>query len=49
MSKKAIIATSTSCLDYLNLEEKDLFIIRMKIQMGIETFNDFIDITAEEF
>jgi len=49
MSKKAIIATSTSCLDYLHLEEKDLFIIRMKIQMGIETFNDFVDITAEEF
>ena len=49
MSKKAIIATSTSCLDYLNLEEKDLRIIRMKILMGEDTFEDFIDITAEDF
>jgi DegV family protein with EDD domain len=49
MSKKAIIATSTSCLDYLDLNEPDLFIIRMKIQMGTETFDDYVDITAEEF
>lgn len=49
MSKKAIIATSTSCLDYLKLDEPDLRIIRMKILMGDETYEDFIDITAEDF
>lgn len=49
MSKIAVIATSTGCLDYLNLEEKDLRILRMKIQMGVELYNDYLDITADEF
>lgn len=49
MSKKAVIATSTSCLDYLNLDEKDLRILRMKILMGMETLEDYIGITAEDF
>lgn len=49
MSKKAIIATSTSCLDYLKLDEKDLRIIRMKILMGDDTYEDYLDITAEDF
>ena len=46
MSKKALIVTSTSCLDYLNLEEPSLRVIRMKILMGDETLNDYIDITT---
>ena len=49
MSKKAVIATSTSCLDYLNLDEKDLRIIRMKIVMGEDTYEDFIEMTADVF
>ena len=49
MSKKAVIATSTSCLDYLNIEDSRLKVLRMKILMGDETLNDFIDITAEDF
>jgi len=49
MSKKAVIATSTSCLDYLNLKEDNLRILRMKILMGDETLEDFHGITAEEF
>ena len=49
MSKKAVIATSTSCLDYLDLDHDNLFILRMKIIMEDKTYNDFIDITAEEF
>lgn len=49
MSKKAVIATSTSCLDYLNLEENDLRILRMKILMGTETLEDYFGITAEDF
>ncbi len=49
MSKRAVIATSTGCLDYLNLDFKNLEILRMKIIMNDKTYNDFIDITAESF
>ena len=49
MSKKAVIATSTSCLDYLNVNEDNLFILRMKILMGEDTLEDYVDITADEF
>ena len=49
MSKKAVIATSTSCLDYLEVKEDNLRIIRMKILMGNETFEDYIGITADDF
>lgn len=49
MSKKAVIATSTSCLDYLNVKEDNLFILRMKILMGEDTLEDYVDITADEF
>jgi DegV family protein with EDD domain len=49
MSKRAVIATSTGCLDYLDLEEKDLYILRMKIIVNDKTYNDFIDINADQF
>lgn len=49
MSKRAVIATSTGCLDYLNLDEENLRILRMKIIMGDDTYNDYLDITAEQF
>lgn len=49
MSKKAVIATSTSCLDYLGLNEADLRILRMKILMGDDTYEDYLDINAEDF
>lgn len=49
MSKRAVIATSTGCLDYLDLKEKNLFILRMKIIIKDETYNDFIDLDADEF
>lgn len=49
MSKKAIIATSTGCLDYLNLDEPDLYILRMKILLGDDLYEDFTGITAENF
>ena len=49
MSKKAVIATSTSCLDYLDLNHENLFILRMKILINDDTFNDYTDITAEQF
>lgn len=49
MSKRAVIATSTSCLDYLEVPYDNLRILRMKIIMNDTTYNDFIDITAERF
>jgi DegV family protein with EDD domain len=49
MSKIAVIATSTACLDYLDLNEPNLRIWRMKIIMNDDTFDDFIGITAESF
>ncbi len=49
MSNRAVIATSTGCLDYLDLNEENLRILRMKIIMGDNTYNDFIDMTAEKF
>jgi DegV family protein with EDD domain len=49
MSKRAVIATSTSCLDYLNLENENLKILRMKIIIDNESFDDYVDITAEDF
>ena len=49
MNKRAIIATSTGCLDYVDFKHKDLRMLRMKIILNNETYNDFIDLTAEEF
>jgi len=49
MSKRAVVATSTGCLDYLNLDEENLRILRMKIIIEDKTYNDYIDITAEDF
>jgi len=49
MNKRAVIATSTGCLDYLHLNEENLRILRMKIIMNDTTYNDFIDINAEQF
>ena len=49
MSKRAVIATSTGCLDYLDLDIENLRILRMKIMMDGKTYNDYIEITADEF
>ena len=49
MSKRAVIATSTSCLDYLNLTDENLRILRLKLILNDDTFYDFTDITAETF
>jgi fatty acid-binding protein DegV len=49
MNKRAIIATSTGCLDYVDFKHKDLRMLRMKIILNNETYNDFIDLTADEF
>ncbi len=49
MSKIAVIATSTGSLDYLNLENKNLKILRLKILAGGNEYNDFVELTAEKF
>lgn len=49
MSKRAVIANSTGCLDYLDLNDENLRILRMKIIMGDDSYNDFVDMTAEQF
>jgi len=49
LSKIAVIATSTSCLDYLDVQDKNLRILRMKIIMGDDVFEDYIEMTADHF
>jgi len=49
MKKTAIIAVSTGCLDYLELDHENLFIIRCKIIMKDKTYNDFTEIKASTF
>jgi DegV family protein with EDD domain len=49
MKKTAVIAVSTGCLDYLDVPYDNLYIIRCKILINDQTFNDYIDITAERF
>lgn len=49
MSKIAVIATSTGCLDYLDVKDDNLRILRMKIIMGDNEYNDYIEMTADKF
>ena len=49
MSKTAVIATSTGSLDYIDNKYDNLRILRMKIIMNDEVFNDFVEITASDF
>lgn len=49
MSKTAVIATSTGSLDYLENNYDNLRILRMKLILKDETYNDFIEITASDF
>ena len=49
MSKTAVIATSTGSLDYVKNDYDNLRILRMKIIMNDDTFNDFVEMTASDF
>lgn len=49
MSKTAVIATSTGSLDYVEHNYDNLRILRMKIIMRDDTYNDFVEITASDF
>jgi len=49
MKKTAVIAVSTGCLDYLDLNPENLFIIRCKIIIGDKTYDDYVDINASDF
>jgi len=45
----AVISTSTASLDYVKTNYDNLRILRMKIILNDETFNDFVEITASDF
>jgi len=49
MSKIAVIATSTGSLDYLDLKNKNLKILRLKILASGKEYSDFVELTAEKF
>lgn len=49
MNKRAVIATSTGSLDYVDFSHKDLRMLRMKINLNGEEFNDFVELSAEDF
>lgn len=49
MSKIALISTSTSSLDYMDINDINLRVLRMKILMGDATFEDYTGITAKDF
>ena len=49
MNKIAVISTSTGCLDYLDIKNENLRILRLKIIMGDNEYNDFIEMTADKF
>lgn len=49
MSKIAVISTSTGSLDYIEQKFDNLRILRMKIILDGETFNDFTEMNAAEF
>ncbi len=49
MSKIAVIATSTGSLDYFDLKNKNLKILRLKILAGDNEYSDFVELTAEKF
>ncbi|MFW5892668.1 MAG: DegV family protein [Bacillota bacterium] len=47
--KTAVVAISTGCLDYMDIQSENLFILRCKIIMGDETFSDYVEIDANDF
>ena len=49
MNKTAVISTSTGSLDYVKTDYDNLRILRMKLELNGETFNDFIELTANDF
>lgn len=49
MDKRAVIATSTGCLDYTDVKAPNLRIWRMKISLEDQSFDDYTEITAEYF
>jgi DegV family protein with EDD domain len=47
--KTAVIAVSTGCLDYVDVKTDNLFIIRCQIEIGDESFKDYVEINANDF
>ncbi|MFP4286307.1 MAG: DegV family protein [Candidatus Izemoplasmataceae bacterium] len=49
MSKTAVIAVSTGCLDYLDVDRNNLFMVRCKILMHDKQYNDYTELDADTF
>lgn len=49
MSKIALVVTSTSSLDYMDINDVNLHVLRMKILMNDDVFDDYTGITASDF
>lgn len=49
MEKTAIIAISTGCLDYLDFSHENLYMLRCKILIRDEQYDDFTEMKAEKF
>lgn len=49
MKSIAVIAISTSCLDYLNIEADNLTIVRSNIIMGETQYKDYVEMDSDGF
>lgn len=49
MKKTAVIAVSTGCLDYLDITHDNLYIVRCKIVLRDDTYDDYTQIKADHF
>ncbi len=49
MKKIGILVTSTSSIDYLNIEKENLKVVRLKIIIDEKEYTDFTELKAENF
>ncbi len=47
--KTAVVAISTGCLDYLDINQEHLYILRCKIILEGKSYEDYVDIDAKTF
>jgi len=49
MKKTAVVAVSTGCLDYLDINHDNLYMVRCKIVLRDDTYDDYTEIKADDF
>ncbi len=47
--KTAVVAISTGCLDYLNIKNDNLYMLRCKIILEGKSYDDYVDMDANTF